>query len=171
MRSIQVLRKPVTGWQVLPVDAPDFESAALRACELVLAGDARIGKIPGARASKFSKAAGRSPKPIKTSKKHGSTINFDTVRKIGLALMMSLYATLGIFLLLASRNPSAYRSLIAFGGWANLAHAGVMAAQEYRNVIERRELAGVVVFAVVGVLLVVLARAWQPVERASTLAA
>ena len=33
MRSIQVLGKRVTGWQVLPVDAPDFESAALRACE------------------------------------------------------------------------------------------------------------------------------------------
>jgi hypothetical protein len=81
MRSIQVLRKPVTGWQVLPVDAPDFESAALRACELVLAGDARIGKVPGARASKSSKAAEKS-----TSKKHGSTIDFHTVRKIGLAL-------------------------------------------------------------------------------------
>ena len=86
MRSIQVLGKPVTGWQVLPADAPDFESAALRACELVLAGDVRIGKIPGARASKSSKAAGRSSKQIKTSKKHGSTINFDSVRKIGLAL-------------------------------------------------------------------------------------
>src|SRR5947209_1828803 len=47
MRSIQVLGKRVTGWQVLPVDAPDFESVALRACELVLAGDPRIGKIPG----------------------------------------------------------------------------------------------------------------------------
>ena len=87
MRSIQVLGKPVTGWQVLPVDAPDFESAALRACQLVLAGDARIGKIPGARPSKpRSKADGRSPKQIKTSKKHGSTIDFDAVRKIGLAL-------------------------------------------------------------------------------------
>ena len=87
MRSIQVLGKPVTGWQVLPVDAPDFESAALRACQLVLAGDARIGKIPGARTSKpRSKADGRSPKQIKTSKKHGSTIDFDAVRKIGLAL-------------------------------------------------------------------------------------
>jgi hypothetical protein len=87
MRSIQVLGKRVTGWQVLPVDAPDFESAALRACELVLAGDPRIGKIPGARTSKSeSKAAGRSSKQIKTSKKHGSTISFDTVRKIGLAL-------------------------------------------------------------------------------------
>ncbi|MGA7929629.1 MAG: MmcQ/YjbR family DNA-binding protein [Candidatus Sulfotelmatobacter sp.] len=87
MRSIQLLGKPITGWQVLPVDAPDFESTVLRACELVLAGDPRIGKIPGVRASKsVSKATGRSPKQIKTSKKHASTINFDTVRKIGLAL-------------------------------------------------------------------------------------
>jgi hypothetical protein len=87
MRSIQVLSKPITGCQVLPVDAPDFESSALRACELVLAGDARIGKIPGARTQKpRSKAAGRSPKQVRTSKKHGSTIDFDAVRKIGLAL-------------------------------------------------------------------------------------
>jgi hypothetical protein len=87
MRSIQVLGKQVTGWQVLPVDAPDFESAAVRACELVLAGDPRIGKIPGARTSKSgTKAAGRSPKQVKTPKKHGSTIDFDAVRKIGLAL-------------------------------------------------------------------------------------
>jgi hypothetical protein len=87
MRSIHVLGKAVTGWQVLPVDAPDFESAALRACELVLAGDPRIGRIPGARTSKSrSRADGRSPKQIKSSKKHASTIDFDTIRKIGLAL-------------------------------------------------------------------------------------
>ena len=49
MRSIRVLGKKVTGWQVLPADARDFEEAALRACELVLAGDPRIGKVPGAR--------------------------------------------------------------------------------------------------------------------------
>jgi hypothetical protein len=47
MRSIQVFGKPVTGWQVLPLDAPDFEAAALRACELIVARDARIGKVPG----------------------------------------------------------------------------------------------------------------------------
>jgi hypothetical protein len=87
MRSIQVLGKPVTGWQVLPVDAPDFESTALRACDLVLAGDDRIGKIPGARASKLrSRAAEKSSGQIKTSKKHGSKSNFDTVREIGLTL-------------------------------------------------------------------------------------
>ena len=49
MRSIQVFGKRVTGWQVLPAEAPDFEEAALRACELVVAGDPRIGKVPGTR--------------------------------------------------------------------------------------------------------------------------
>jgi hypothetical protein len=52
MRSIKVLGKKVTGWQVLPADAEDFEEAALRSCELVLAGDPRIGKVPGARRAK-----------------------------------------------------------------------------------------------------------------------
>ena len=60
MRSIQVLGKPVTGWQVLPADVPDFEEAALRACELVLAGDPRIGKVPGSRrpAKKMANSSG-----------------------------------------------------------------------------------------------------------------
>ena len=46
MRSIQVFGSKVTGWQVLPSDAPDFEQAALRACELIAARDPRIGKVP-----------------------------------------------------------------------------------------------------------------------------
>jgi hypothetical protein len=49
MRSIQLFKKKVTGWQVLPADAPDFEESALRACELVLARDPRIGKVPRPR--------------------------------------------------------------------------------------------------------------------------
>jgi hypothetical protein len=49
MRSIQLLGKGTTGWQVLPVDAPDFEQAALHACELVVARDPRIGKVPKSR--------------------------------------------------------------------------------------------------------------------------
>jgi len=56
MRSIQVLGKQVTGWQVLPADAPDFEEAALRACELIAARDPRIGKAPAARRAARSKA-------------------------------------------------------------------------------------------------------------------
>jgi hypothetical protein len=49
MRSIGVLGKDVTGWQILPADSPDFEEAALRACELVIARDPRIGKVPKAK--------------------------------------------------------------------------------------------------------------------------
>jgi hypothetical protein len=59
MRSVQVLGKKVTGWQVLPADAKNFEEAALRACELVLAGDPRIGKVPGARRAKAPKKAAK----------------------------------------------------------------------------------------------------------------
>lgn len=62
MRSIGVLGKEITGWQLLPVDAPDFEEAALHACELIVSGDARIGKIPGAskqRSRKHAKTAAR----------------------------------------------------------------------------------------------------------------
>jgi len=51
MRSIQIFGRKVTGWQVLPADAADFEEAALHACDLILAGDARIGKIPKERRS------------------------------------------------------------------------------------------------------------------------
>ena len=92
-------------------------------------------------------------------------------REPAVPMIMSIYVTLGIFLLLAVRDPAANRSLIAFGGWANLAHAAVMAAQEYRNVIERQELVGVVLFAVVGVVLVALAPGKQRVEKASAVIA
>jgi hypothetical protein len=55
MRSIRVLGKKVTGWQVLPADAADFEEAALHACELVLAKDPRIGKVPKGRQGRPSR--------------------------------------------------------------------------------------------------------------------
>jgi hypothetical protein len=84
-----------------------------------------------------------------------------------LAMMMSLYATLGIFLLLASRSPSAHRSVIAFAAWSSFAHASVMAVQAYLGFIARRELLGVATFAVIGVALIALSPAKQPVERLS----
>ena len=54
MRSIQLLGEKITSWQVLPSDSPDFEQAALHACELVLARDPRIGKIPKSRQARKS---------------------------------------------------------------------------------------------------------------------
>jgi len=44
----------------------------------------------------------------------------------GDTMMLSLYITLGIFLLIAVRNPSAHRSLIAFAAWSSFAHSAVM---------------------------------------------
>ena len=45
-------------------------------------------------------------------------------------MMLSLYVALGIFLLLAARNPSANRSLIAFTAWSSFAHAAVMTVMD-----------------------------------------
>jgi hypothetical protein len=84
-----------------------------------------------------------------------------------LAMMMSLYVTLGIFLLIASRNPSAHRSLIAFAAWSSVAHAGTMSLQALLNIISRRELIGSAVFITIGVTLIAPAPAKEPVERAS----
>jgi len=67
MRSIRVFGKEVTGWQVLPADAPDFEEAALRACELVVAGDPRVGKVPKARRSRAG--AKKAPGPAAKARK------------------------------------------------------------------------------------------------------
>ena len=88
-----------------------------------------------------------------------------------LAMMLSLYVTLGIFLLLAARNPSANRSLIAFTAWSSFAHAAVMGSQAFLNLIQRGELIGVTVLIVIGIALISLAPAKQPVEQPSTVAA
>jgi hypothetical protein len=74
-----------------------------------------------------------------------------------LAMMMSLYVTLGVFLLLASRNPSAHRSLIAFTAWSSFAHASIMTVQAFLSFIARRELLGVATFVAIGVALIALA--------------
>jgi drug/metabolite transporter superfamily protein YnfA len=88
-----------------------------------------------------------------------------------LAMMLSLYVTLGIFLLLAARNPSANRSLIAFTAWSSFAHAAVMGVQAFRNLIPHGELLGVAALVIIGVALIALAPAKQSVERASAVVA
>lgn len=70
-----------------------------------------------------------------------------------LSMMLSVYVTLGVFLLLAIRNPSANRSLIAFTAWSSFVHAGVMGTQAFRNIIARGELIGCAVLIVIGISL------------------
>ena len=59
MRSIQLFGDKITGWQVLPADAPDFEQAALHACELIVARDPRIGKVPKSRQKSVARTAAK----------------------------------------------------------------------------------------------------------------
>ena len=46
-----------------------------------------------------------------------------------LQMILGIYATLGVFLLLASRNPLAHLSLIWFTVWSSVVHGGIMAVQ------------------------------------------
>jgi hypothetical protein len=50
-----------------------------------------------------------------------------------LQMILGIYATLGVFLVIASRNPLAHRSLIWFTVWSSIVHAGIMAAQSLAN--------------------------------------
>lgn len=84
-----------------------------------------------------------------------------------LSMMFSLYVTLGVFLLLAIRNPWESRNLIAFTAWSSFAHAGVMGLQALRNMISREELVGVAFLAVIGVALTALAPAKLPTDHAA----
>ena len=83
-----------------------------------------------------------------------------------LAMILSVYVTLGIFLLLAARDPSTNRSLIAFTAWSSFAHAALMGWQAFRNIVARGELWGVLALVIIGVALIVLAPA-KSMERAS----
>jgi len=80
-----------------------------------------------------------------------------------LSMMLSLYVTLGVFLILAIRKPAANRSLIAFTAWSSFVHAAVMGFQALRSMIAHGELVGVGVLSVIGIALVALA----PREAAS----
>ena len=74
-------------------------------------------------------------------------------------MFWTMYATLGVFLVLAARNPSAYRSLIAFAVWSSFAHAAVMALMTIQLPTKRGELlVGVAATALPAVLLFVFAR-------------
>ena len=87
-------------------------------------------------------------------------------------MLGSVYATLGICLLLAVRNPSAHTSLIAFTAWSSFAHAAVMAVQAFHNVIPRSDLLRAVLpLAIIGALFIALAPRKQAQQPASAVGA
>jgi hypothetical protein len=91
---------------------------------------------------------------------------------MGDTMMLSLYVALGVFLLIAVRNPSAHRSLIAFAAWSSFAHAVAMSILGLEIPNQRVGfLVGSAVLVVIGVALIALAPAKQPVERPSAVVA
>jgi hypothetical protein len=102
--------------------------------------------------------------PLVTSVRSGWQAN----REDALPMMLSLYVTLGIFLLGAARNPSANRSVIAFAAWSSFAHGAVMAVMAVHLASERGGLLiAAAVFGVIGAALIVLAPAKQSGDRVS----
>jgi hypothetical protein len=90
----------------------------------------------------------------------------------GDTMMMGLYVALGIFLLIAVRNPSAHRSLIAFAAWSSFAHAVVMSVLGFEIASERVGfLVGSAVLVVIGIALIMLAPGKESEQRAAAEAA
>ena len=84
-------------------------------------------------------------------------------------MFWTMYATLGVFLVLAARNPSVHRSLIAFAVWSSVAHAAVMALMAIQLPTKRGELlVGVAATALPAALLFVLAPSSARTEGAGT---
>jgi hypothetical protein len=80
-------------------------------------------------------------------------------------MIVGVYATLGAFLLRASRNPAAHSSLIWFTVWSSVVHALIMAVQSLQHAEHRGHLLGDVpaLLLVAGVL---SALAWEPGRKA-----
>ena len=72
-------------------------------------------------------------------------------------MILGIYATLGIFLIIASRNPLQHRSLIWFTVWSSLVHGGIMAVQAMRMPMEHGHLFGdVPALVLVAIVLAIL---------------
>lgn len=79
-------------------------------------------------------------------------------------MILGVYATLGVFLILAARNPLAHRSLIWFTVWSSAVHAGIMLVQAVMDPTERGHLVGDVpaLFLVAIVLALLMPRGAEP---------
>ena len=57
-------------------------------------------------------------------------------------MIMGVYATLGVFLVLAAKNPPAHASLIWFTVWSSIVHGGIMLVQALVDETDRMNLIG-----------------------------
>jgi len=59
-----------------------------------------------------------------------------------LQMIAGVYAVLGVYLIIAAKNPGAHRSLISFTIWSSVVHAGIMTAQALGDESEHGHLVG-----------------------------
>lgn len=86
-------------------------------------------------------------------------------------MILGVYATLGVFLIIASRNPLQHLSLIWFTVWSSLVHAGIMTVQAINAPSEHGHLLGdIPALAIVAVLLAVFIPRGSSVSEAKTAA-
>jgi hypothetical protein len=72
-------------------------------------------------------------------------------------MILGVYATFGVFLIIASQNPLRHLSLIWFTVWSSLVHAGIMTMQAINVPGERGQLLGdIPALAIVAVVLAIL---------------
>jgi len=85
-------------------------------------------------------------------------------------MILGVYATLGVFLLLAARDPFAYASVIWFTVWSSVVHAGIMLVQSMADASERGHLIGDVP-ALVLIAIVLAGLSPRSMRQSPTLAA
>jgi hypothetical protein len=86
-------------------------------------------------------------------------------------MILGVYATLGVFLIIAARNPMQNRSLIWFTVWSSLVHGGIMAVQAMNMPSEHGHLLGdVPALVLVGVVLGILMPRGIAAESAKSIA-
>ena len=57
-------------------------------------------------------------------------------------MIMGVYATLGVFLIMAAKNPAQHASLIWFTVWSNIVHGGIMFVHAIIDKTEQANLVG-----------------------------
>jgi hypothetical protein len=84
-------------------------------------------------------------------------------------MILGIYATLGVFLLIAARDPLRHLSLIWFTVWSNLVHATIMAVQAISYTSEHGHLLGdIPALVIVALILAILTPRSDAVEAAKS---
>ncbi|MFL5764031.1 MAG: hypothetical protein ACJ77K_08830 [Bacteroidia bacterium] len=83
MRNIDLFGGKISSWQLLPMEANDFETSVNKVCELIIKNDKRIGKVPKEKKKKEKKVLSKAAVKVKAKavKSVGKTVAKKSVKK------------------------------------------------------------------------------------------